>query len=65
MKVLPGDAASLLICVVLSLEGYEEVNDDRRGKGVLSKSYAVDLLKTYGLIFGTSICYAHALTLTQ
>ncbi|HIS32916.1 MAG TPA: radical SAM protein [Candidatus Limivivens intestinipullorum] len=42
----------------LSLEGYEEVNDMRRGNGVFEKvMHAMDLLKKYGLIFGTSICY--------
>ena len=45
----------------ISLEGYEEVNDGRRGKGVYQKvMHAMDLLKTYGLIFGTSICYTRA-----
>lgn len=42
----------------LSLEGFSEVNDLRRGEGVFSKvMHAMDLLKEYGLIFGTSICY--------
>lgn len=42
----------------LSLEGFSEVNDLRRGDGVFSKvMHAMDLLKEYGLIFGTSICY--------
>ena len=45
----------------ISLEGYEKVNDGRRGKGVYQKvMHAMDLLKTYGLIFGTSICYTRA-----
>ena len=45
----------------ISLEGYEDVNDGRRGKGVYQKvMHAMDLLKTYGLIFGTSICYTRA-----
>ena len=42
----------------ISLEGFDEVNDMRRGKGVFDKvMHAMDLLKKYGLIFGTSICY--------
>jgi MoaA/NifB/PqqE/SkfB family radical SAM enzyme len=42
----------------ISLEGFEEVNDGRRGDGVYWKVMdAMDLLKSYGLIFGTSICY--------
>lgn len=44
--------------VSLSLEGYEEVNDSRRGSGSFSKAMeAMDLMKSHGLIFGTSICY--------
>ena len=42
----------------LSLEGYQEVNDSRRGEGTFGRVMeAMDLLKSYGLIFGTSICY--------
>ena len=42
----------------ISLEGFEEVNDIRRGEGVFNKVMAtMDRLKKYGLIFGTSICY--------
>ncbi|MDY5540721.1 MAG: radical SAM protein [Lachnospiraceae bacterium] len=42
----------------ISLEGFEEVNDLRRGEGVFEKVMnAMDLLKAYGQIFGTSICY--------
>lgn len=42
----------------ISLEGFEEVNDLRRGEGVFDKVMAaMDRLKKYGLIFGTSICY--------
>ena len=42
----------------ISLEGFEEVNDLRRGEGVFDRVMkAMDLLKKYGLIFGTSICY--------
>ncbi|MFT3982765.1 MAG: radical SAM protein [Lachnospiraceae bacterium] len=46
------------LALAISLEGYEEVNDGRRGKGVFQKVMnAMDLLKQYGLVFGTSICY--------
>ena len=42
----------------ISLEGFEEVNDLRRGQGVFEKVMkAMDLLKAHGQIFGTSICY--------
>ncbi len=42
----------------ISLEGFEEVNDSRRGKGTFQKVMkAMDLLKKYGILFGTSICY--------
>lgn len=42
----------------ISLEGFEEVNDLRRGIGVFNKvMHAMDLLKQSGQIFGTSICY--------
>ena len=44
--------------LALSLEGFGEVNDLRRGAGVYEKvMHAMDLLKKHGLIFGTSICY--------
>lgn len=44
--------------LAISLEGFESVNDLRRGDGVFSKVMnAMTLLKEYGLIFGTSICY--------
>ena len=44
--------------LALSLEGKPEVNDLRRGEGVYGKvMHAMDLLKEYGLVFGTSICY--------
>lgn len=46
------------ISFALSVEGYEETNDDRRGKGVFEQvMHAMDLMKQYGLIYGTSICY--------
>ena len=42
----------------LSVEGYAETNDDRRGQGVFEKvMHAMDLMKEHGLLFGTSICY--------
>jgi MoaA/NifB/PqqE/SkfB family radical SAM enzyme len=42
----------------ISLEGFDEVNDLRRGQGVFQKVMnAMDLLKANGQIFGTSICY--------
>lgn len=44
--------------LAISLEGFEGVNDLRRGDGVFGKVMnAMNLLKEYGLIFGTSICY--------
>lgn len=44
--------------LAISLEGFEAVNDLRRGEGVYGKVMrAMDLLKKNGLIFGTSICY--------
>ncbi len=42
----------------ISLEGFESVNDLRRGEGVFDKVMtAMDKLKASGQIFGTSICY--------
>lgn len=47
--------------LAISLEGFEEVNDLRRGTGVFHKViHAMELLKQYGLPFGTSICYTSA-----
>ena len=44
--------------VAVSLEGFEEINDMRRGEGTFKKVMeAMDLMKASGLIFGTSICY--------
>ena len=44
--------------LAISLEGFAEVNDLRRGDGVYGKVMnAMDLLKKNGLVFGTSICY--------
>ena len=42
----------------ISLEGFEEVNDLRRGNGVFQKvMHAMDTMKKHKLLFGTSICY--------
>ena len=42
----------------ISVEGFEDVNDDRRGQGVFQKvMHAMDLLHEHRLLFGTSICY--------
>ena len=44
--------------VTLSVEGFEEENDSRRGKGCFDRvMHAMDILRERGLIFGTSICY--------
>jgi MoaA/NifB/PqqE/SkfB family radical SAM enzyme len=41
-----------------SIEGYEEENDFRRGKGVFKKIIrSMDILREKGLPFGTSLCY--------
>lgn len=45
----------------LSIEGTPETNDARRGDGHYEAVMkAMDLLKKYGIIFGTSICYTRA-----
>ena len=42
----------------ISLEGFEKENDARRGAGTFNKvMHAMDLMKKYKLLFGTSICY--------
>ena len=42
----------------ISLEGFSEVNDLRRGDGVFARVMkAMDILKAHGCFFGTSICY--------
>ncbi|MDD8048145.1 MAG: radical SAM protein [Thomasclavelia sp.] len=42
----------------LSIEGTPETNDARRGEGhYKAVMNAMDLMKKYGIIFGTSICY--------
>lgn len=44
--------------LAISLEGFSEVNDLRRGEGVFGKvMHAMELMKQNGLVFGTSICY--------
>lgn len=46
------------ITFMLSIEGTPETNDARRGEGhYAAVMHAMDLLKKYGIIFGTSICY--------
>lgn len=46
------------ITFLLSVEGSEETNDERRGEGHYEAAMkAMDLLSKYGIIFGTSICY--------
>ena len=45
----------------ISLEGFEEANDGRRGEGVYKKiTHAMELLKSHGLPFGVSTCYTSA-----
>ncbi len=42
----------------ISLEGFEEANDSRRGQGVYQKvKKAMELLKSHNLPFGISTCY--------
>ena len=42
----------------ISVEGYAEENDGRRGEGHFEKvMHAMELLKEHKLLFGTSICY--------
>ena len=43
---------------LLSIEGTPDTNDARRGEGhYAAVMKAMDLLKKYGIVFGTSICY--------
>jgi len=45
----------------LSLEGFQNQNDGRRGDGIFDTViHAMDLMKQYGLFFGTSVCYTRA-----
>ena len=49
------------IAFQLSIEGTPQTNDARRGDGHYDAVMkAMDLLKKYGIIFGTSICYTSA-----
>lgn len=42
----------------ISLEGFEDANDSRRGEGVYQKvQHAMELLKSHKLPFGISTCY--------
>jgi len=46
---------------MLSIEGTPDTNDARRGEGhYAAVMKAMDLLKKYGIVFGTSICYTKA-----
>ena len=46
------------ITFMLSIEGTPETNDARRGDGHYAAAmHAMDLLKEYGIVFGTSVCY--------
>jgi MoaA/NifB/PqqE/SkfB family radical SAM enzyme len=47
--------------LAISLEGFEMTNDSRRGEGDFDKvMHAMDLLKSHGCLFGTSIAYTRA-----
>ncbi len=49
------------VTFMLSIEGTPDTNDSRRGDGHYSAVMkAMDLLKKYGIVFGTSICYTKA-----
>ncbi len=44
--------------VSISVEGFEEANDGRRGRGHFQKALdAMDLLRSHRIPFGVSICY--------
>ena len=46
------------ISLSVSIEGFEEAIDFRRGEGCFKKvTHSMKLLKEHGLLFGTSICY--------
>lgn len=46
------------VTFMLSIEGTPDTNDARRGDGHYDKVMeAMDLLKKYGIVYGTSICY--------
>lgn len=47
--------------LAISLEGFEDVNDERRGQGVFDKvMHTMEIMKEAGLVFATSICYTSA-----
>ncbi len=49
------------ITFMLSIEGTEKTNDDRRGNGHYQAAMnAMDCLKRHGIVFGTSICYTRS-----
>jgi len=49
------------LTLAISVEGFAESNDARRGQGVFEKvMHTMDLLKENGLFFGASICYTRA-----
>ena len=46
------------ITFLISIEGTEETNDERRGEGHYAAAMkAMDILREHGIIFGTSVCY--------
>jgi len=46
------------VVMAISLEGFEEATDNRRGKGVYKKIMnAMDLLRSKGIVFGASTTY--------
>ena len=46
------------IVFLVSIEGTPDTNDARRGDGHYAKvMQAMDLMKKYGLLYGTSVCY--------
>ncbi len=46
------------ISFALSLEGFEDANDDRRGDGVFNKVIeSMELMRDEGLLFGVAVCY--------
>ena len=46
------------IALSISIEGFEETNDSRRGKGCFRRVMkAMDLLHRQGMLFGSSTCY--------
>lgn len=46
------------VVVTLSLEGFEQATDNRRGKGVFMKvMQAMDMMREAGVVFGASVTY--------